>query len=50
MEDETPKGSIKDIMAYFGRERAVTPGEFKKFWETCSDDEKNYYKTAVVGL
>jgi len=43
-------GTIKDIMAYFGQKKPVTPGEFKKFWESCSDEDKVYFKTAVVPL
>lgn len=43
-------GTVKEIMNYFGQVKPVTASEFKKFWETCSDDQKHYYKTAVFEL
>jgi hypothetical protein len=43
-------GSIKDVMNYFGQIKPVTAGEFKKFWESCSDADKEYYKAAAFEL
>lgn len=43
-------GTVKDVMNYFGQVKPVTAGEFKKFWETCSDEDKAYYKQAAYEL
>jgi hypothetical protein len=40
--------TVKDLMQYFGTpDRPVTPGEFKSFWGSLSDVEKDYYKKAL---
>lgn len=43
---------MKDVMDYFseGSERKVTPTEFKHFWASCTDEEKEYYKTEAKRL
>lgn len=37
--------SLKDLIDYFGCEgRPVTPAEFKAFWSSLTDAEKDWYK------
>lgn len=45
-------GTVKDVMNYFNQDtaRVVTAGEFKKFWESCTDEDKAYYKSAAHAL
>lgn len=41
--------SLKDLIAFFGTpERPVTPPEFRDFWNSLSDQEKDYYKNAPL--
>jgi hypothetical protein len=49
--DEGKKqNSLKDLMEAFSCPgRPVSPAEFRTFWNSCSDDEKEYYKYAQLG-
>jgi hypothetical protein len=43
--------TVKDLMQYFGTpDRPVTPSEFKSFWSSLSEDEKDYYKKALAEI
>lgn len=46
------QGTMKDVLDYFKKdtERPVKPTEFKAFWESCSDREREYFKTAAYEL
>lgn len=53
--------TLPDLINYFSidgtigtlagnpRDGKVTPAEFKNFWSSLSDAEKEYYKTASIG-
>ena len=41
--------SIADLMKFFACEsRPVTPSEFRDFWQSLTDQEKEYYKNAPL--
>ncbi len=41
--------SLKDLITFFGCEgRPVSPGEFRDFWNSLSEAEKDYYKNAPL--
>lgn len=43
--------NVKQIMTYFSApDRPVTPTEFKLFWSSLSDTEKDFYKEEVGKL
>lgn len=40
------KNSVMDLIKYFGCvDRPVTPAEFKDFWQSLTEAEKDWYKT-----
>lgn len=47
-----PEGTMLDVRRYFNKDtnRTVTTPEFSAFWKSLTEDEKTYYKRAVVGL
>lgn len=46
---EQNHNSLKDLIGFFGTsDRPVSPAEFKKFWESCTEDQKAYYKSAPL--
>ena len=40
-------GQIKEFFAT--PENPVSAAEFMEFWKSCSDEEKDYYKSADLG-
>lgn len=49
MPDEAGKNTIKELMAAFGTlARPVGVSEYREFWNSLSDAEKEYYKTAKI--
>lgn len=49
MPDAKGENTIKELMAAFSTlERPVTVVEYKAFWESLSDQEKVFYKTAKL--
>jgi hypothetical protein len=43
------QNSLKDLIDFFGRGgRPVSPAEFRAFWESCTETEKEYYKNAPL--
>lgn len=47
--DERKKNSIKDLMAAFGTlERPVTVAEYREFWASLTEAEKEYYNYAQL--
>jgi hypothetical protein len=49
MPDEQGKNTIKELMAAFGTlERPVSVTEYRDFWNSLTDAEKEYYKTAKI--
>lgn len=48
--DKVNENSLKDIREFFGTpDRPVNPTELKEFWQSLTDEEKNYYKSAPLG-
>ena len=46
---EQKQNSLKDLIDFFGCEgRPVSPPEFRSFWNSLTDSEKEYYKTAPL--
>lgn len=45
-----PKFTTKDLMNWFGEVRPCGPTEFMAFWKSCTDDQKDYYRTAFMAL
>lgn len=46
---EPKRNSLKDLIAFFGCEdRPVTPVEFRTFWGSLTDDEKDYYNNVPL--
>jgi hypothetical protein len=49
MPDEQGKNTIKELMAAFGTlERPVSVTEYRDFWSSLTDAEKEYYKAAKI--
>lgn len=45
----SPRNTLRQLIDYFGCEgRPCTPAEFKYFWESCTDEQKEYYKNAEI--
>lgn len=44
--------TMKHVRDYFneGTTRPVTVTEFSTFWKSCTDEDKEYYKTAVAEM
>lgn len=41
--------ALSDLIKFFGCEgRPVSPGEFRDFWNSLTDEEKAYYKSAPL--
>lgn len=41
--------SLNDLMAFFSCPgRPVSAQEFKLFWESCSESDRQYYKNAKI--
>jgi len=46
---EVKKNSLKDLMEAFSCPgRPVSAAEFRSFWASCTQDEKDYYMTASL--
>lgn len=43
------QNSLKDLMDFFACPgRPVAPAEFREFWNSCTEAEKEYYKNAPL--
>lgn len=43
------ENSLKEIREFLGTpDRPVSPTEMKEFWQSLTDEEKNYYKSAPL--
>lgn len=44
-----PENSMADLMKFFSTdENKVKPSEFREFWATLSDEEKEHFKNADI--
>lgn len=49
MAEEKKQNSPKELIAAFGtEERPVSIGEFRDFWVSLSEEEKEYFRTAEL--
>lgn len=49
MPDDKGQNTIKELMAAFGTlDRPVSVQEYREFWGSLSEEEKEYYKTAKI--
>lgn len=47
--DERKKNSLKELMVAFGTlDRPVSPAEYREFWASLSEQEKEYYNYAQL--